>query len=91
MLCNLDQGNTRSNTRKKLGVLEVEEVPKGIAVSPLFSNWAISTSLFKSIVPCIVAIVRIDDDLILMSREEFEALSQTEEDMELQEEEETYE
>ena len=64
----------------KLGVLEATEiylegVYHGIAVSPIFKHWTLTTEQFKQTKPCILALVRIEEDLILMDRTEFEYLS----------------
>lgn len=62
----------------QLGILEAEEtfgVYNGIMVSPLLKHWEITTCLFRKNNPCIIVIAKIEDDLILMSHEEFEFLT----------------
>lgn len=67
----------RDMERTKLLVLEVmepEAIPNSIAISPLFNNWAIETVLFRENKQCVVVLVKIDSNLILMSKEEFDGL-----------------
>lgn len=68
---------THTNKSKtELGIFEVMDTsnPNFIVTSVFYENWTMDTILFKDNKPCIVALVRIDNDLILMSKDEFFAL-----------------
>lgn len=57
-----------------LEVIEPQAIPNSIAISPIFKNWTIETVLFRGEKQCVVALVKIDNELILMSKEEFDRL-----------------
>ena len=74
-----------NNEQTELGIYEAEEInagtnanvydgltiSEGFAVSPLFKGWSIHTILYQGNPPCILALVKIENDIILMTLEEF--------------------
>lgn len=53
---------------KQEGVYEESE---GLAISPFFKHWFIETIQYRDTHPCLLTIVKIENDLILMTYEEF--------------------
>lgn len=69
----------------ELGIYEAEEITnqasgeahngiaasEGFAISTLFKHWFMHTLLYQGNPPCLLALVKIEDDIILMTLEEF--------------------
>lgn len=72
--------NYINESRTVVGVYEAERIPgtKAIAINPLHSILEINTSLFEEKNPALLTIMRSDDSLFILRKEEFERLEEME-------------